>query len=256
MWPRIAFVILSRALVPYWKTNNRNFISFIKTDHKCGGVSCLHTKTLERTLNSFLNFLTLFSKLYLLRSRDSVALRSPCVKAPCEMHKHHHCIWSRKKLAPQLLAEWISNYDLCPPGLGCTATLAVNIMRQTRVEASETHTQTHTEIPQICKSTVCPPPKKNNKWHHCWSALWGDTGQSKVEWGLGGLMSCDLFWRRIYRTRLASTERTSRNGPAATSSLSFSYKSRGCCVTVHTWNAMECRPFSYKSPTFGPFWFL
>lgn len=196
----------------------------------------------------FLNFSTLFSKLYLLRSRDSVALRSPCVKAPCKMYKRHHSNWSREKLAPQPWEEWISNCDL--RSLGYTATLAVNIMRQKH---------THTPLQKFLKIVKAPSgPKKENykKWHHRWSALWRDTGQSKVEWGLGGWMSCDLFWRRIYRTRLANTERTSWNCPATTSSLPFSYKSRGCCVTVHTLIAMECRQFSYKSSTFGPFCFV
>lgn len=65
--------------------------SFSNWDHVCSWkweAKQKHVFTLEGQNTIFrglLNLPTLFSKLYLLRSLDSVALLSPCVKAPCKV---------------------------------------------------------------------------------------------------------------------------------------------------------------------------
>lgn len=82
MYPRIALVILSKAFVPYCREESQSNMK---------NSSCLKKKDILITFRSHFQSLlispTLFSKLYLLRSLDSVALLSPWVNAPCTANK-------------------------------------------------------------------------------------------------------------------------------------------------------------------------
>lgn len=152
MWPRIAFVILSRALVPYWKTNNMNFIS-----------------PLNQKLISTGCFLLTHHDL---KTHTELVI---WISLPCSQN----CTCSGLEI------QWLFGLRVSKHPAKCTSIVIVTGPRETSLLGLENC--------RSCSGTWCrarlkkPTPQKMTSLLIC--VLKKHTGQSKVEWGLGGRMS-------------------------------------------------------------------